>query len=127
MLTVKEAANILGVTPARVRKMIYDGVLPGEKFGSNWSIPKIAVINRSVAKQQSGRPKKDVSKRVSQTTSQAAVIGQLYKEVKEGLIPEYSIDALLQLETTEEREFYVTIADFFLQQKQRQLIKEGVF
>lgn len=34
---------------------------------------------------------------------------------------------LLQLPTKEERDFYVTVADFFLQQRQKELIAKNVY
>lgn len=37
-VTVKEAAAILGVTPARVRQLIASGALGAVKVGRDWSI-----------------------------------------------------------------------------------------
>lgn len=34
---------------------------------------------------------------------------------------------LMQLPTKEERDFYVTVADFFLQQRQKELIAKNVY
>jgi hypothetical protein len=39
----------------------------------------------------------------------------------------YDVDFLLQAESDEERDFYVTVADFFLQRKQQELIARGMF
>ena len=126
MLTVKEAAEQLGVTQARVRKMIYDGVMPAEGFGNRWSIPEAAVVRRSAEKPKSGRPKKNAPEK-DLYKGTVTVAQHLYQECKDNLSHIYDIDMLLQLATPEEREFCIVIADFFLRQKQRQLIDDGVF
>ena len=127
MLTVKQAADLLCVTQARVRNMIYDGILPAEKFGSNWSIPDAAVIERVALKPKRGRPKKGADKNSNATSNNAEVVHYLYQECKHNLSLGYDIDVLNQLKPPEERDFFITLADFFLQQKQKQLIDEGIF
>ena len=127
MLTVKQAADHLGVSQARIRKMIVDGVLPAEKFGSNWSIPDTSVIRRVSSNPGRGRPKKKTEKTFALKLNNPEVFHYLYCECKENLSNGYDIDALLELETQDERNFCVSVTDFFLQQKQRQLIKQGVF
>lgn len=37
------------------------------------------------------------------------------------------MNELSEIEDTSEREFYVAIRNFFMQQKQKELIKEGIF
>ncbi|MCL2826596.1 MAG: helix-turn-helix domain-containing protein [Eggerthellaceae bacterium] len=126
MLTVKEAAALLNVTEARVRNMIYDGVLPAEKFGNNWSIPDAAVAWRCASRPRRGRPKKDAeTKKFS--LENAEHLHSLYQECRRSLSNGYSIDMLLQLAEPEERDFCLAVTDFFLQKKQRQLVEEGVF
>jgi excisionase family DNA binding protein len=60
MLTTKEAAERLGVTPRRVLAMIQAEQLPAEKFGRDYVIQEKnlkLVENRKV-----GRPRKDGAK-----------------------------------------------------------------
>jgi excisionase family DNA binding protein len=47
--TTSEAAAELGVTPARVRQMVLDGLLPAEKFGRDLVITADAL---EIAKQR---------------------------------------------------------------------------
>ena len=61
------------------------------------------------------------------TKTRVEVIQYLYQECKENLSRGYDIETILSLPTQEEREFCVAITDFFLQQKQRDLIERGVF
>jgi len=127
MLTVEQAAKQLSVTQARVRKMISDGVLPAEKFGRNWMILNTDVIKRAEQNPGRGRPKKNSTWSNSSTTPSAVVIQYLYLECKENLSKGYDINSILSLPTREEREFCIVLTDFFLQQKQRELIDRGVY
>ena len=45
-LTVPEAARLLGVTPGRVRQLIYDGTLSGDQVGRMWLIDPVTVESR---------------------------------------------------------------------------------
>lgn len=45
-ITVKEAAERLGVTPARIRHMLDDGLLVGEKNGRDWFVSPESVSAR---------------------------------------------------------------------------------
>lgn len=125
MLTVKESAERLGVTPERVRNMIYDGVLPAEKFGSNWAIPEEAIKNRLEAKPRRGRPRKSSTKE----EVQYFVIPfehHLYEECEKTFSQGYDAKTILAAEDEAEKAFYIVLWDFFLQQRQRKLIEEGV-
>lgn len=59
-LTTKQAAEILGVTPRRVRVLIRSGRLPAEKHGRDWAI-KLADLEL-VKVRKPGRPKLPVYK-----------------------------------------------------------------
>lgn len=62
-ITVKEAAAMLGVTPARIRHMLDDGLLTGEKNGRDWSVSPESVVARQELFEQ---PSKGVRTRVIQ-------------------------------------------------------------
>jgi excisionase family DNA binding protein len=51
--TTSEAAEELGVSPARVRQMVRDGILTAEKFGRDLSITRKAI---EAAKQRKTMP-----------------------------------------------------------------------
>lgn len=46
LLSTTEAARVLGVSRQRVGQMIHEGVLPAEKVGPTYAVPKDAVIAR---------------------------------------------------------------------------------
>lgn len=58
-LTTKEAAERLGVTPARVRQLVLAGDLPAEKFGRDLMIREADL--KLVAERPMGRPPKSKS------------------------------------------------------------------
>jgi len=62
-ITVKEAAERLGVTPQGVRQMLEDGLLVGEKNGRDWFVSPESV---AVRQQLFEQPSKGVRTRVIQ-------------------------------------------------------------
>lgn len=55
-LTTKEAANILGISDARVRQLVLSGKLPAQKFGRDLQIDEKDL--EKVKERKAGRPKK---------------------------------------------------------------------
>lgn len=45
-LTTAEAAALLSVSPARVRRMLKDGILAGRRFGRDWQVEEVSVSAR---------------------------------------------------------------------------------
>ncbi len=58
-LTTKEAAEKLGVTPARVRQLVLAGDLPAEKFGRDLMIKEADL--KLVEERPMGRPPKAIT------------------------------------------------------------------
>ena len=58
-LTTKEAAERLGVSPARVRQLVLSGDLPAEKFGRDLMIKKSDL--KLVEDRPMGRPPKQTT------------------------------------------------------------------
>jgi excisionase family DNA binding protein len=54
LLTCKEAAQVLGVTPVRVRQFCQEGRL-GQKLGDRWVIPKSELHQFKKIPRNSGR------------------------------------------------------------------------
>lgn len=48
LITVSQAARIIGIAPANVRSAIYRGTLPGVKVGSFWLVPIVAAEDYKV-------------------------------------------------------------------------------
>ena len=58
-VTTKEAADRLGVTPARIRRMILDGVIQGaETSGRDRLIPEKEMLRVEALDRKAGRPAK---------------------------------------------------------------------
>jgi len=47
VLSVRETADVLGVSPQRVRQMIHDGLLPAHRSSAGWLIPSDAAARRA--------------------------------------------------------------------------------
>jgi excisionase family DNA binding protein len=62
-LTTKEAAERLGVSPARVRQLVLSGELPAEKFGRDLMIKEGDL--KLVADRPIGRPPKTSKEKVT--------------------------------------------------------------
>ncbi len=70
MLTTKEAAELLGITPRRVQELIKNGALEARKASGVWLIDKDSVDTRlrSVTK-TGGRPRRGHGKARSRSPS----------------------------------------------------------
>ena len=68
LVTVADAAELLGVSPARVRTLIQGGHLPARKIGNTWALERWQVLARTFQTKQAGRP-------LSAAKAWAAIIG----------------------------------------------------
>jgi excisionase family DNA binding protein len=59
-VTTKDAAIMLGVSEARIRAMIHDGILASEKIGRDRLIPVWSVKARAQNPRNAGRPTKEL-------------------------------------------------------------------
>ena len=137
MLSVRESAQQLGVSQARVRALIKSGRLPAVKNGREWVLREEDVLQRIADSPRAGRPKADTTvsaRKGAADTSHSAVSGEmsaraheLYSECRRifGCLP--ATELLEAAQSREEASFYMAVFDFFLQQRQRELIRKGVF
>ncbi len=62
LLTTAQAAAIIGVIPARVRRLAEDGRFPGaRKHGRDWLIPRADVTAYADSPRRPGRPRRAVA------------------------------------------------------------------
>lgn len=140
MLSVAESAERLGVSPARVRALIKAGQLPAEKSGRAWVLREEDVLHRAVSRPRAGRPTVRTSSESarfgSETTevcpsddsaSPRAAAHGLYEECRTLFRRIPTSEMMAQAQSREEAAFYMAVTDFFLQQRQAQLVKAGVF
>ena len=76
MLSVEESARMLGISGARVRKLIADGLLPATKVGRSWTIEEAAVMDRLLAEYE-GADRATVSRDVADIIGKLRSIGAL--------------------------------------------------
>ena len=130
MLSVSECAQILGVSTARVRQLIASGSLEATKVGRSWVLPEVAVYDRLLKNPSSGRPSSSSddlhSERVASFAESRCDLPRLFEECKAFSFC-VSLDVLQSAKTQEEADFYMELSDFFLRQKQRELVKRGVY
>jgi len=62
LLTTKETAKLLGLSDGRVRRMVLDGIIKAEKFGTSNMIKKSDAEKVKVYGKV-GRPKKEATKK----------------------------------------------------------------
>ena len=60
-MSVSEAADVLGVTPARIRAMIASGILRSQKIGLVHMVDAQSVIDRFNEPVHAGRPKREAA------------------------------------------------------------------
>ncbi|MDO4437377.1 MAG: helix-turn-helix domain-containing protein [Coriobacteriaceae bacterium] len=128
-MTVSQAAEMLGISAARVRRMLQDGVLDGQKEGGVWMIDRSSVVLRLQNGARVGRPPLNANDDPEEQAQlrRGVRAHELYEACREVLAGAYDASVLAAAETEEERRFYLMVSDFFLQQKQRELVAQGVW
>lgn len=131
MLSVAESARALGVSPQRIRAMIAAGTLPASKIGKAWALKEEDVMGRMAAKPKGGRPKAAERTVLDEVTafdaSYSKELKELYRACKHAFRFRPSAAFLKAAESEEEAAFYMAVADFFLREKQAELVKAGVY
>ena len=131
MLSVSESAELLQVSPARVRALIAEGTLPARKVGRAWVLQEEDVMDRVARRPRGGRPKHTATRTTQPTPHEQQSPGgdlhDLYLACKESFFTRPDATALEGAGTSEEASFYLAVSDFFIQQRQRELIQMGAF
>ena len=65
--------------------------------------------------------------RVASSAESRCDLPQLFEECKKAFSFCVPLDVLQSAKTQEEADFYIELSDFFLRQKQRELVKRGAF
>lgn len=127
-MTVTQAAETLHISPARVRQLISNGALPAKKIGASWILREEDVLDRLSKAPEAGRPKKPLSCGLEQDeTLDLSDFRLLYERCKKDLTEPMRLPLVKFARTSEEAAFYMAMADFFLQQKQAELVAKGVY
>lgn len=127
MLSVSDAAAKLGVSRQRVRALLASGQLEGEKFGRAWVVDETSLARWMGESHHPGRPKKVPEEAPVPSMPNVEEAHRLYDSCKRALTGCFSSEFLNQARSAEEERFWVSVATFFLQQKQRELIEKGVY
>ena len=127
MLSVQEAAELLGVSGARVRALLKNGQLEGKKIGNTWAIAESSVVKRASAGSRPGRPVVTQNQEFERSIPDIDEAHRIYEDAKRVLSGCYDAGFLNQARSSEEQAFWVRSADFFLQQKQHELVRAGVY
>lgn len=134
MLTVSESARMLNVTPSRVRALIAQGMLPARKVGRAWVLEEADVMERASKRVGPGRPARkavvpveDSQPKQDCSSARRQELHRLYLDCKREFCFRPSVEELMAAHSAEEASFYVAVADFFLQEKQRELVAQGVY
>lgn len=131
MLSVSESAELLQVSPARVRALIAEGTLPARKVGRAWVLQEEDVMDRIACRPRGGRPKRTAARATQPTAheqeSPRGDLRDLYLACKESFSTRPDAAALEGANTSEEASFYLAVSDFFIQRRQRELIQMGAF
>ena len=127
MLNVQGAADMLGISGARVRALLKSGALEGWKVGNTWAVSERSVAERMRAGSRPGRPSAKSRQVVKRSVPDVEAAHRIYDEAARVLTGCYDAAFLDCARTPEEQAFWIRVADFFLQEKQRDLVREGVF
>ena len=118
---------MLGVSEARVRALLKSGALEGWKVGNTWAVSENSVAERMRAGSRPGRPPAGSDRAGERMGFDVEAAHRIYDEAARVLAGCYDAAFLDCARTPEEQAFWIRAADFFLQQRQRELVREGVF
>lgn len=136
MLSVSQAAEMLHVSATRVRALIKKGTLPATKVGNSWCLEEKDVLQRTMDRPKAGRPRSGSNEAaglddsgISEADLESSVREghDLYIACKDYFQYRPGMDVIASAKSAEEASFYMAVADFFLQQKQKELVERGVF
>lgn len=128
MISTSEAGERLGVSAARVRALLDTGAFRGAKIGRTWAVDEASVAARLASPVQPGRPRREHAAAPTELPKlEPEALHRLYDGCREQLAGSFGVDAVRAARTPEEARFYMAVASFFLQERQRALIDEGVF
>lgn len=127
MLSVQEAAAKLGVSGSRVRMLLKTGQLKGEKIGNAWAVSEQSVAERIATGAIAGRPPVAPVPHFERRIPDVDAAHRIYDDAARVLAGCYNAAFLDQARSEEEQAFWLHVADFFLQQEQRRLVRKGVF
>lgn len=97
------------------------------KIGRSWALQEASVYDRLSKKPGAGRPARTTDGAPADKQVPTHDLHSLYLECKRAFQFEPSLQAIEEAETQEEAGFYMAVADYFLQSKQRELIAQGVY
>mgnify|MGYP002226304780 CR=1 FL=1 len=110
MLSVVESAEILQVTPTRVRALIAQGALPAQKVGRTWTLREEDVMQRAATRPSAGRPRKaDVPSPADDSKPHAAA-SELYRACKDHLAACPSAAEIAAIDDPEQAAFRIAVA-----------------
>ena len=133
MLSVSQSARELGISPARVRALIKSGKLPAVKNGREWVLQEEDILQRLAERPRAGRPSSDRNSMEEEVATRAARSSinsearAAYDTCRKLFAHMPTAEMMAQARTREEASFYMAATDFFMQQKQMQLVAQGVF
>ncbi|MDO4399397.1 MAG: hypothetical protein Q4D27_00435 [Coriobacteriia bacterium] len=117
---------MLGVSDARVRAMLANGQLEGEKMGRAWAVSGASVRTRLKEGARPGRPAAQTHS-FTRSVPDVEDAHRLYDEAQALLAGCYNAELLDQARDEDEQAFWILVADFFLQRAQKELIAEGAY
>lgn len=128
MLSVKESARELGVSPARVRQLIASNAIEATKVGRSWVVSETSVQARLERRPSPGRPSRPHAGSIGCVAEQRGeALHALYLACKQDMRRCLTAGELAAAGSQEEADFYAAVSDFFLQREQRELVARGVF
>lgn len=116
MLSVTESAELLHISPARVRALVAKGTLPAQKIGRVWTLKEEDVMQRVVQKPRSGRPRASESENDGYSKSLAQSLAhthEAYNLCKQYLSGTPSDEELAHIKDANEARFRIAVAKYF--------------